>query len=491
MFDFPPTSVVQSTALVAGSGIQNSKNQQQAGFASSETRQLAIEGFDSDIDVGHFGGIDSDEPVRAFQGAGNYGDIIVAKLAGSESQSVPLVYSNVVQNSSFESGSAWWNLVLESGTATAHGVNIVTEFPPGRGFDNGDPDDLEVPHGRRMLHMWKEGEEGTIGLYQTIDELSHTSLLGAFQFSAAPDSAFASIADPAARQGMVALQFINTGVTFYTLAYNFTGGQLPKRPSGFPSIDRLIALSHNGADQFETFTRVLTTDVASTFSYTQIRLWIITDMEDTEIPAAFDTLWDWFIITTGQAQDELFPTQVDQKLIVESSASSVGSRNFFSVLGTQETYERDFDRSPFFFTPSEIDPNTVRDRTEIEPFLLFSHAFLRTFENFNAIPRTVPLIGIKGPVIEDETFAPVDVVINGGFETGGFSGWVVSSGVNTGVVQSSSEIPGPNIPNGISPQEGDYFAYCFAPIRGMLLSIAEGLSKSHPEIRRGLVPQGV
>ncbi len=463
-FEFPPRIVSSSAVHVAASGIGSSKIQVQAGEAVGQT-QLRHDGdIAQSRDQYAFGDIDLTQPIRAFQGAGQSGNIIVSKLPGSESQSVPLIYSNIVQNPSFENGSDRWNYVRTSDTGSS--VNIVSEFPKGVGFDNGNPDDLAVPHGTRMLHMFKIFEPGSHALYQTVDEKSHTSLLGVFQFSVAPDSNFTSAGNPAGRFGTVALQFINSGVTFYTLAYNFTGGQTPKFPPGFPSIDRLIPLSHSGSDTFNTFQRFLPSDVNATFSFTNVRIWIVTDMEDTIFPAVFDTLWDAFYLTTGQSQPELFPTQVDEKILQASATDTTGYKNFPAVLGSRDTYERDFDRSPFFFTPTELDPNTERDRREVEPFLLFSDTHLHTFENWTSNAHDVPIISAKGDIVEDEAFAPTDEVINGGFESGDFVSWVVSSGTYTGVIETTTGFPGGYFPPGIVPQEGDYFAYIAAPDTG-------------------------
>jgi len=464
-FDFPPVVVTQTTTVVAGSGIVASNDQNQSGIVTGATHTTPYTGFTVENDGLQSGDINTTaEPFHAFQGAGNKGDIIVAKLEGSENQLVPLVYSNVVQNPSFESGSSRWTLHVDATVSgQRHGVNVVSEFPKGVGFDNGDPADLAVPNGERMLHMFKDGETGTLALSQTIEEFSHTSLLGILQFSVASDSAFAFFGSPAARHGMVAVEFINTGLTFYTIAYNFTEGELPKRPPGFPTINKVVGLTQIGADEFQTFTRLLLTDVASTFSYTQIRLWIVTDMEDTLFPTTFDTLWDWFVITTGQPQLELFPTSISEPLHAISTVSQQRSRNFSAVIGTLETYERDFDRSPFFFTPTELDPNTERDRHDVTPFYLSSHAFLSTFENWRSTERTAPLTAVKGPEIADATFAPSDQVINGGFELGDFTGWVVSTGTLTDVVTTSTDIPFASVPDGILPQEGSYFAYVAAP----------------------------
>lgn len=457
-FEFPPVVIVQSTAAVASSGIENSKSQIQTGGPTvlNPISHLVAD-FTVAVDGVQFGDLTHNGSISAFQGPGNSGHVTVAKLAGSETQSVPLTYSNIIQNNSFESGFGRWEISSTAGGA--HTAAIVTQFPPARGFDGGDPDDLQVPHGNRMLHIIKAGEAGYMSVFQTIDEISDTSLLRDFKFSVAPDSAFTTAGNPASRNGLVALQFVASGITQYTLAYSFTGSELPSLPAGFPSIDRRIDLTHTGADTFQRFTRDLTSDVLSTFDFTQIRLWVVVDMEDTLFPQEFDTLWDWFVLETGQAQPALFSTQSEEKLIVTSTASTVGSRNFIGIIGTRETYERDFDRSPFFFTPSEIDPNTVRDISEVEPFLLFSHAFLRTYEHLRATPTDGKIITDKGEVLSDQALAPENVVVNGSFETGGTDFWDAVPGTNGSITVRQDSLEEGGIPGGLAPIDGTYWAY--------------------------------
>lgn len=140
------------------------------------------------------------------------------------------------------------------------------------------------------------------------------------------------------------------------------------------------------------------------------------------------------------------------------------SKFFQAIVGTKETYEKDFDRSPFFFSPHETDPNTVRDISEAQQFLVFTSTTLRTFEALRANPHRAQVISVKGTEIEDETFAPVDVVINGSFETGTFAGWNNSaegSGLTRSIVTDSTGIGG--LPAGITPIDGTYWAYLQTP----------------------------
>lgn len=449
-----PTIITATTNLIAASGIEVSKSQIQAGGVSGDsTRMLQVGGFAKGTTIDLFEGFDQTEKIGGFQGAGNSGNVIVAKLEGSADYA-GLVYSNIIQNPSFEEGTSRWYSV---GTSQ-HGAAVVSQYPVGRGFDDGNPADLDVPQGTRMLHMIKAGETGSFSLVQDVFETSTTALLGNFSFSVAPDSAFTSLGNPAGRFGMIALQFLNGEAAQYTLAYQLGGTPLTF-PPGFPSRDRTISLSHPGADKFQRYTRDLTSDVIGSFSFTRIRIWIVTDMEDTILEAEFDTLWDWFSLETGQPQPELFQTTIDQKLIVTSSDEVVDYRNFLGILGTKDTYEKDFDRSPFFFTPSEIDPNTERDLPEVEPFLLFSQAFLRTYEALRALPREGIVISAKGEEFSSDALADENVIINGSFETGSTAFWDTGLGTGGSITTLEQTLDEGGIPAGILPPDGKYWVY--------------------------------
>ena len=62
------------------------------------------------------------------------------------------------------------------------------------------------------------------------------------------------------------------------------------------------------------------------------------------------------------------------------------------VVGTSGTVEKFFDRSPFFFTDHETDPNTERDLREVEPFLVFSTANISTYAFTRRIPTSTQII---------------------------------------------------------------------------------------------------
>lgn len=136
------------------------------------------------------------------------------------------------------------------------------------------------------------------------------------------------------------------------------------------------------------------------------------------------------------------------------------SKFFQAIVGTKETYEKDFDRSPFFFSPHETDPNTVRNISEAQQFLVFTSTTIRTFEAIRANPHNAQVISVKGTEIEDETFAPVDSVINGSFETGTTAGWETDIG-GTGFIEvrSDSNVGGGIGDTGLTPIDGQFWLY--------------------------------
>lgn len=72
--------------------------------------------------------------------------------------------------------------------------------------------------------------------------------------------------------------------------------------------------------------------------------------------------------------------------------NTTGSAFLQGVVGSSGTVERFFDRSPFYFTDSETDPNTERDLREIEPFLIFSSAIISTYPVTRRIPESTQII---------------------------------------------------------------------------------------------------
>lgn len=130
---------------------------------------------------------------------------------------------------------------------------------------------------------------------------------------------------------------------------------------------------------------------------------------------------------TGGAQD----THIINPSFIETSATTQFllfpkdfSRTVFlaGIIGTSGTAAKFFDRSPFFFTPSETDPNTLRDISEAQQFLIFSHANISSYENFRNTPTTAFIITDRG--IEGEDVQ--QIITNGSFEQG-LAGWTVQN----------------------------------------------------------------
>jgi hypothetical protein len=457
-FCFPTTIVVGRADFVQASGIENrGSNVIQFGGADDQTTKMnEIGGFSLIEVMDQHGGIDQTEKVGGFQGAGNSGQIIVRKLA-VEPGGTFLVYDNIVQNPSFENNLSRW----ATGISGPHTANVVDQFPPARGFDNGNPADLEVPDGSRMLHIIKAGEDGYMAVAQLVQgSETDTSFLGDFSFSVASDSAFVPEDSPAGRYGMVALQFVLNDITQWTLAYQFSsGGVPPNKPPSFPTINQIITLSQASADSFQTYTRDLISDLTAGFDFNDVVVWIVTDMQDTLFVQEFDTLWDNFILEVGQLQPELFPTSTDQQLIVTSNAELVSSKNFLGVLGTSSTYEREFDDSPFLFLPSEPDPNTDRDRREVEPFLLFSKAFVNTYEALRANPHEGWVIAVNGEEFNEAALADENVLANPSFETGSLAFWQSDLGTGGSITVRTDSIDEGGIPAGLLPPDGEFWTY--------------------------------
>ncbi len=108
---------------------------------------------------------------------------------------------------------------------------------------------------------------------------------------------------------------------------------------------------------------------------------------------------------TGVAQD----THIVNPAVIETTATAKFilfpksfSRGAFlsAVIGTSGTIEQFFDRSPFFFTPSETDPNTLRDISEAQQFLIFSDATLLNFDPYRNTPQTTIIVTHRGSEID-------------------------------------------------------------------------------------------
>jgi len=74
-------------------------------------------------------------------------------------------------------------------------------------------------------------------------------------------------------------------------------------------------------------------------------------------------------------------------------AGQVTSSAFLQgVVGTSGSIEKFFDTSPFLFTDHETDPNTERDISELEPFMIFSSATITTVEFTRRIPTSTTIL---------------------------------------------------------------------------------------------------
>jgi hypothetical protein len=138
------------------------------------------------------------------------------------------------------------------------------------------------------------------------------------------------------------------------------------------------------------------------------------------------------------------------------------SRNAYlsSILGTTGTIEKFFDRSPFFFTPSETDPNTLRDISEAEQFLIFSEANIASFDPFRNTPTTTFIITDRGTEGADSA-EKTEVITNGSFEQG-LSGWTVSGTSGSSFVTAVTSQPtgvGFDDSEPVVPVDGDSMAH--------------------------------
>ena len=147
---------------------------------------------------------------------------------------------------------------------------------------------------------------------------------------------------------------------------------------------------------------------------------------------------------TGAAQDthivnpSQFETTAGVKFVVFPRSFSRGTF-LRGAIGTSGTVEQFFDRSPFFFTPSETDPNTLRDISEAEQFLIFSHANITTFDPFRNIPSSAIIITDRGEEGSSEA-ERTEIITNGSFEQS-LSGWTVSGTNATNTMETRADAP--------------------------------------------------
>ncbi len=113
----------------------------------------------------------------------------------------------------------------------------------------------------------------------------------------------------------------------------------------------------------------------------------------------------------------VFATTIDAEFVVFPKDFSRGVF-LAGVVGVTGSIEHVFDRSPFFFTPSEIDPNTIRDISEAQQFLIFSTATIGSYDIFRSTIQTAEIVAGPGSGISggpsDPTSLPESLRRNSG-----------------------------------------------------------------------------
>lgn len=450
-------TIVQSTAVVAASGIENLTLQLQGGDASNANTVLADEGASNTDSLLAVAGIEGENSFLADSEAANITTLFGAKVPGT----VGTVFSNVIQNPSFETDLNRWSVTLGN---PGDFVFPVSRQPAGVGFDDSNP--VDIPNGLRMAHMRKFEEPGVVGLVQGVKVSPASDAdLGTFAFSVASDTLFTT--DLSGGDGVpgkyfdVVIEFIENDVTQYTLHYSFTSGELPGDfPSELTPFDRTINLTQNSADVFERTTRNLLLDVDNNFTFDSFRLFFYVGQVGTLNVDSFDVLLDDIVLTIGQQQDALLPTSTATSFITFFPDFS-RSRNLFSVVGTSGTVEKFFDRSPFFFGPHETDPNTLRDLSEAQQFLIFTQTTIRSISNFQHNAGSTALISTKGDLSAEDSLVNTNLILNGSFE-GGLSNWLTNtpeSSDEARVVDSQPTGVGFADGNPVSPLDGINMLY--------------------------------
>ncbi len=458
------------THIVAASGVEASTEQGQGGNPTATTHLQQPGGFSTLANLFSFTGASLASSFTSHQGASHGTHVIVRKI--QDAQSEGLVFNNIIQNSSFENGGSRW--VIGRTAGTSHSINVVTQAPGGVGFDNA-PATIVVPNGSKMAHTAKNGQDGAFALFQDMSVASVSStFLRNFEFSVAPDSAFTkdfSNEPPftPGRYGLVTLEFKLEGATVHTIAYSFTGNELPpSAPSGFPSITQRIDLTHPGGDVFARFSRDLQDDLSTSFTFDGVRIWLVSDMIDSLLVTSFDILWDWFILEVGVFQPALFPTSTLEQIVSANPELTIRDI-IFGVIGTVETVENFYDRSQFFFESfHEADPNTIRDLTEVEPFLLFSTTTISSFEFTRNTPSSTTVIADKASEFSSQSVSPTNLMVNHDFSQG-FTGWQLTPdtffGVEPGepwvdVIASTDATPDRDIiSTGLFPTQGSLLLF--------------------------------
>lgn len=130
------------------------------------------------------------------------------------------------------------------------------------------------------------------------------------------------------------------------------------------------------------------------------------------------------------------------------------------AIGTSGTVQKFFDRSPFFFTPSELDPNTIRDISEAQQFLIFNQTSISSFDNFRNTIGTTTLITDHGDEVSSSQ-EKTNLITNGSFEQG-ISGFTISGTLSGDILDSRTDQPsgvGFDDSNPVIPIDGDRMLY--------------------------------
>lgn len=138
--------------------------------------------------------------------------------------------------------------------------------------------------------------------------------------------------------------------------------------------------------------------------------------------------------------------------------------NLFGVVGNAQGVEHFFDRSPFFFSPHETDPNTLRDLSQAQQFLVFSQTTVMSYDNFRNTISPTQIISTKGDELMSGQIFATELVSNGGFESG-FLSWAAVEGVPSDIVEVRTDQPtgvGFNDISPLVPPQGTHWAYLVA-----------------------------
>ncbi len=140
-----------------------------------------------------------------------------------------------------------------------------------------------------------------------------------------------------------------------------------------------------------------------------------------------------------------------------------GTAVFFAIIGTSGSCPSAnfFDRSPFFDTPSETDPNTLRDFNEAARFMLFGSTAIRAFASVLSTTSFTSIITDKGDEFAASELIPTDIVVNGSFERD-LSSWSSTTGHATDIVNVVTSQPtGVDFDdsNPVSPTDGAKMLY--------------------------------